>query len=192
MTRPWSGGRRLKVLYGAQVQTRPPRFRLTVNDRRLVTRDYAYFLENQLRERLGLAGSPVIIDFVSRWSEPLAGGLHSRPMLMSVPARYDGFASWYDERLLPYTMAASDSIERLLGPGSGRCLDLCCGTGAHLQTLVALGWHVTGVDISEDQLRLAGQRAGYRRRAHSSGRGRPPAGRRTIRCGRLDVLPHRC
>jgi SAM-dependent methyltransferase len=78
----------------------------------------------------------------------------------SVAARYDGFASWYDERLLPYTMAASDSIERLLGPGPGRCLDLCCGTGAHLQTLVALGWRVTGVDISEDQLRLARQRAG--------------------------------
>jgi GTPase len=63
---PMVRGRRLKVLYGAQVQTRPPRFRLTVNDRRLVTRDYAYYLENQLRERLGLAGCPVIIDFVSR------------------------------------------------------------------------------------------------------------------------------
>jgi GTP-binding protein len=59
-------GRRLKVLYGAQVQTRPPRFRLTVNDRGLVTRDYAYYLENQLRERLGLQGCPVIIDLVSR------------------------------------------------------------------------------------------------------------------------------
>ena len=34
------------MLYGAQVQTRPPRFRLTVNDRALVTRDYAYYLEN--------------------------------------------------------------------------------------------------------------------------------------------------
>jgi GTP-binding protein len=59
-------GRRLKILYGAQVQARPPRFRLTVNDRRLVTRDYAYYLENQLRERLGLAGCPVILDMVSR------------------------------------------------------------------------------------------------------------------------------
>jgi GTP-binding protein len=59
-------GRRLKVLYGAQVQTRPPRFRLTVNDRGLVTRDYAYYLENHLRDRLGLQGCPVIIDIVSR------------------------------------------------------------------------------------------------------------------------------
>jgi GTP-binding protein len=59
-------GRRLKILYGAQVQTRPPRFRLTVNDRRLVTRDHAYYLENFLRDRLGLAGCPVILDMVSR------------------------------------------------------------------------------------------------------------------------------
>jgi len=59
-------GRRLKVLYGAQVQSRPPRFRLTVNDRTLVSRDYAYYLENHLRDRLGLQGCPVIIDIVSR------------------------------------------------------------------------------------------------------------------------------
>jgi GTP-binding protein len=59
-------GRRLKVLYGAQVQSRPPRFRLTVNDRTLVTRDYAYYLENHIRDRLGLQGCPVIIDIVSR------------------------------------------------------------------------------------------------------------------------------
>ena len=37
-----------------------------VNDRSLVTRDYAYFVENQLRGRLGLEGVPVIIDFQSR------------------------------------------------------------------------------------------------------------------------------
>ena len=42
--------RRLKLLYGAQVQTRPPRFRITVNDRKLITADYAYYLENRIRE----------------------------------------------------------------------------------------------------------------------------------------------
>ncbi len=73
--------------------------------------------------------------------------------------RYDGFAEWYDEKLGPHTLVAGDVVERLLGAGSGRCLDLCCGTGRHLQTLVGLGWHVTGVDISADQLRLAEQRA---------------------------------
>ena len=63
---PMVRGRRLKIYYGAQVQSRPPRFRFTVNDRTRVTRDYAYFLENQLREELGLQGVPVIIDLVDR------------------------------------------------------------------------------------------------------------------------------
>ena len=63
---PRRGRKRLNLLYGTQYQVRPPRFRLFVNDRTLVTRDYAYYVENQLRARLGLEGVPVIIDFVSR------------------------------------------------------------------------------------------------------------------------------
>jgi GTPase len=59
-------GRRLNLLYGAQVRVRPPRFRLSVNDPGLVTRDYGYWVENQLRERFGLDGVPVSIDFVKR------------------------------------------------------------------------------------------------------------------------------
>nr|MDQ3821959.1 ribosome biogenesis GTPase Der [Actinomycetota bacterium] len=59
-------GKRLNLLYGTQVATRPPRFRFVVNDRRLVTRDYGYWVENQVRERFGLDGVPVSIDFVSR------------------------------------------------------------------------------------------------------------------------------
>ena len=34
--------------------------------RSLVTRDYGYFVENQIRRRLGLEGVPVVIDFTSR------------------------------------------------------------------------------------------------------------------------------
>jgi GTP-binding protein len=63
---PRQGRRKLNVLYATQYRTRPPRFRIVVNDRSLVTRDYAYFVENQLRRRLGLEGTPVIIDFKSR------------------------------------------------------------------------------------------------------------------------------
>jgi GTP-binding protein len=63
---PLRDGRRLRVLYGAQVETRPPRFRIFVNDRRLITRDYGYWLENRLREALDLAGVPVVIDLVGR------------------------------------------------------------------------------------------------------------------------------
>jgi GTP-binding protein len=63
---PSKGGRSLNLLYGAQVQTRPPRFRFHVNDPGLVTRDYAYWVENQLRDRFDLQGVPVSIDFVRR------------------------------------------------------------------------------------------------------------------------------
>jgi GTP-binding protein len=63
---PSRNGKSLNLLYGAQVTTRPPRFRFTVNDQRLVTRDYGYWVENQLREQFELEGVPVTIDFVPR------------------------------------------------------------------------------------------------------------------------------
>jgi GTPase len=63
---PSKGARRLNLLYGAQVSSRPPRFRFTVNDPGLVTRDYGYWVENQLRERFELEGVPVAIDFRAR------------------------------------------------------------------------------------------------------------------------------
>ncbi|HEV2591316.1 MAG TPA: ribosome biogenesis GTPase Der [Gaiellaceae bacterium] len=63
---PSKGNRRLNLLYGAQVASRPPRFRFTVNDPGLVTRDYGYWVENQVRERFELEGVPVAIDFRKR------------------------------------------------------------------------------------------------------------------------------
>lgn len=75
-------------------------------------------------------------------------------------ALYDGYAEWYDENIAPFGLAATDAIRSLLGSGRGRCLDLGCGTGLHLPTLIGLGWSVTGVDVSADQLRLARERVG--------------------------------
>ncbi|MCP9485073.1 MAG: ribosome biogenesis GTPase Der [Gaiellaceae bacterium MAG52_C11] len=63
---PSQRGRRLNLLYGAQVSSRPPRIRIHVNDPGLVTRDYAYWVENELRKRFSLGGVPVSIDFVKR------------------------------------------------------------------------------------------------------------------------------
>jgi SAM-dependent methyltransferase len=74
-------------------------------------------------------------------------------------AHYDGVAAWYDEHLVPGPELV-EVVSRLAGHGRGRCLDLGCGTGFHLATLHELGWTVTGIDISEDQLRLARDRAG--------------------------------
>ena len=59
-------GKRLRLLYMTQFETRPPRFSIQANDRGLLTRDYGFFLENRLRERYGLQGVPLVIDYHGR------------------------------------------------------------------------------------------------------------------------------
>ena len=61
---PSRRGRRLRLYYAAQVGESPPRIAIQVNDRRLIVRDWAYHLENRMRETYGLEGIPLIIDFV--------------------------------------------------------------------------------------------------------------------------------
>jgi GTPase len=56
-------GKRLRIYYMSQFETKPPRFAIQVNNRGLVVREYAYFLENRLRERYRLDGVPLVIDF---------------------------------------------------------------------------------------------------------------------------------
>jgi len=59
-------GRRLKLYYMTQFEVRPPRFAVQVSDRSRVTRGWAYFMENRLRERYSLEGIPLVIDFKGR------------------------------------------------------------------------------------------------------------------------------
>jgi SAM-dependent methyltransferase len=76
-------------------------------------------------------------------------------------ARYDGLADEYDafvDGTSPYYLAAADALRRLLGSGTGRCLDVGCGGGHFLRAPLELGWRVIGVDVSEDQLRVARDR----------------------------------
>ncbi len=61
---PSRRGRRLRLYYAAQIGERPPRYAIQVNDRRLIVRDWAYHLENRMRETYGLEGIPLIIDFI--------------------------------------------------------------------------------------------------------------------------------
>ena len=63
---PARQGKRLKLLYLAQIEASPPRFSLQVNRRNRVTRDYTYFIENRMRARYGLDGVPLIIDIHER------------------------------------------------------------------------------------------------------------------------------
>jgi GTP-binding protein len=59
-------GKRLRLLYMTQFESRPPRFSIQVSDKGLLTRDYGFYLENRLRERYGLEGVPLVIDYHGR------------------------------------------------------------------------------------------------------------------------------
>jgi GTP-binding protein len=61
---PARRGRRLRLYYAAQVGERPPRIAIQVNDRRRISRDWAYHLENRMRDAYGLQGVPLVIDFI--------------------------------------------------------------------------------------------------------------------------------
>ncbi len=61
---PSKRGRRLRLLYAAQIGERPIRVAIQVNDRKLISRGWAYHLENRMRERYELEGVPLVIDFV--------------------------------------------------------------------------------------------------------------------------------
>jgi GTP-binding protein len=63
---PAKQNHRLKLIYMTQTGERPPRFSIQVNSRQRVTRDYAYFIENRMRERYRMEGIPLIVDFVER------------------------------------------------------------------------------------------------------------------------------
>jgi SAM-dependent methyltransferase len=77
---------------------------------------------------------------------------------MTAPALYDAYADWYED----YTRAGaayygrvSGHLRDLLGPGTGPCLDLCCGGGQYAATIRGEGWTPVGVDLSAGQLSWA-------------------------------------
>jgi SAM-dependent methyltransferase len=76
-------------------------------------------------------------------------------------ATYDGFADTYDayvDEFGDYYRVAAEALRRFLGEGRGPCLDLGCGGGHFTAVASELGWTVTGIDASEDQLRVARRR----------------------------------
>jgi SAM-dependent methyltransferase len=74
-------------------------------------------------------------------------------------ARYDGYADWYDEWRIPSFEGNAAEVIELLGPGTGLCLDLGCGTWLFLNVLAATGRTAVGLDRSGDQLRGARRRS---------------------------------
>jgi len=56
---PSDKGKRLKIYYMTQASTKPPTFVCFVNKAKLFHYSYQRYLENQIRERFGLEGTPV-------------------------------------------------------------------------------------------------------------------------------------
>ncbi|MCL4472718.1 MAG: ribosome biogenesis GTPase Der [Actinobacteria bacterium] len=56
-------GRQLKMYYISQPQTNPPRIVIQVNNKGLITRPYATYVENTLREQFNYYGCPLVIEF---------------------------------------------------------------------------------------------------------------------------------
>ncbi len=56
---PTDKGKRLKILYGTQVSTKPPTFVIFVNSKELFHFSYQRYLVNQIRKEFGLEGTPV-------------------------------------------------------------------------------------------------------------------------------------
>ncbi len=58
---PTDKGKRLKILYGTQVSTKPPTFVIFVNNKELFHFSYERYLINQIRKEFGLEGTPIRI-----------------------------------------------------------------------------------------------------------------------------------
>ena len=56
---PTDKGRRLKILYATQVQTKPPTFVIFVNNKELFHFSYERYLVNQIRSNFDLEGTPI-------------------------------------------------------------------------------------------------------------------------------------
>ncbi|OGN98812.1 MAG: ribosome biogenesis GTPase Der [Chloroflexi bacterium RBG_13_51_18] len=64
--RPTVKGKQLKIFYTTQAEANPPTFVFFTNDAKLVHFSYRRFLENQLREAFGFAGTPLRMKFKTR------------------------------------------------------------------------------------------------------------------------------
>ena len=60
---PSDKGKRLKIYYGSQTGTKPPKFTLFINDKQLTHFSYQRYLENKIRENFGFEGTSVQFEY---------------------------------------------------------------------------------------------------------------------------------
>lgn len=63
---PLVKGKRAKMYYGVQTNTRPPEFTIFVNNADIFRFSYVRAIENSLRERFAFTGTPIILHFKSK------------------------------------------------------------------------------------------------------------------------------
>jgi SAM-dependent methyltransferase len=78
-------------------------------------------------------------------------------------AAYDEIADWYETEFLGRQsdgdpLGIDRALSDLLGPGTGICLEVGCGTGVYADRVRQLGWRPVGVDLSHGMLRYAKDR----------------------------------
>ena len=59
-------GRRLKIYFAHQCDTKPPKFEFSVNSKTLIHFSYERYLENQIRDSFDLTGTPIVFKFTNR------------------------------------------------------------------------------------------------------------------------------
>ncbi len=59
-------GKRLKIYFVSQTDSKPPKFTFNVNSKNLVHFSYERYLENKLRESFDLEGTPIILQFKNK------------------------------------------------------------------------------------------------------------------------------
>ena len=59
-------GKRLKIYFVSQTDSRPPKFTFNVNSKNLIHFSYERYLENKIRESFDLEGTPIILQFKNK------------------------------------------------------------------------------------------------------------------------------
>ena len=62
-------GKRLKIYFTSQTDTKPPKFTFQVNNKSLIHFSYERYLENKIRENFDLTGTPIILKFKNKNDE---------------------------------------------------------------------------------------------------------------------------
>jgi len=71
---PMIGGKRFRLYYATQVRVAPVTVRIFVNDPDRLTKAYGEYLERALRERFGLEGAPIVLQFRARARQETIAG----------------------------------------------------------------------------------------------------------------------